>query len=121
MKNLIGNISGRKEDDMPYIKREDRKSINVALNPFLKCIRGRTIVGGRISVGEINYILSSIIHAWVDTLSSRMSYAVMSEAISALECAKLEFYRTVMAPYEDKKRAENGSVSFLDHNDNEVD
>lgn len=28
----------------------------------------------------------------------------------AIECAKLEFYRRVAAPYEDKKIAENGDV-----------
>jgi len=32
------------------------------------------------------------------------------DAIGALECAKLELYRRVAAPYEDTKIAENGDV-----------
>jgi len=31
-----------------------------------------------------------------------------------LECAKLELYRMIAAPYEDTKIKENGSVSDLD-------
>jgi hypothetical protein len=31
-----------------------------------------------------------------------------------LECAKLELYRMIAAPYEDKKRLANGPVSELD-------
>jgi hypothetical protein len=34
----------------------------------------------------------------------------MSSLISEVECAKLEFYRRVVSPYEDEKIKENGDV-----------
>ena len=42
--------------------------------------------------------------------AGRTRYAHLNEAIGVLECAKLELYRRVAAPYEDGKRAETGDV-----------
>lgn len=39
-----------------------------------------------------------------------LSYADINEAIGALECAKLELYRRIAVPYENRKLAENGDV-----------
>jgi hypothetical protein len=39
-----------------------------------------------------------------------LRYAHINEAIGALECAKLELYRRVAAPYEDEKMKESGDV-----------
>ena len=41
---------------------------------------------------------------------SHLAYAEFNEAIGAIECAKLELYRRMLAPYEDRKIAENGDV-----------
>ena len=38
------------------------------------------------------------------------SFATFAEILAALEATKLEFYRRVIAPYEDKKCVENGDV-----------
>jgi hypothetical protein len=37
-------------------------------------------------------------------------YARLNEVIGAIDCAKLELYRRIAAPYEDKKITENGDV-----------
>jgi hypothetical protein len=37
-------------------------------------------------------------------------YAHLNEAIGVLECAKLELYRRIAAPYEDRKMGETGEV-----------
>jgi hypothetical protein len=39
-----------------------------------------------------------------------LRYALLNEAIGALECAKIELYRRLAAPYEDEKRQETGDV-----------
>jgi hypothetical protein len=39
-----------------------------------------------------------------------LRYAHINEAVGALECAKLELYRRVAAPYEDEKMKESGDV-----------
>jgi hypothetical protein len=38
------------------------------------------------------------------------NYANINEVIGVLECAKLEIYRRVAAPYEDEKIDQNGDV-----------
>ena len=38
------------------------------------------------------------------------SYHAYNEIIGVLECVKQEFYRRMVAPYEDKKCEENGDV-----------
>jgi len=40
----------------------------------------------------------------------------INEVIGVLECAKLELYRRVAAPYEERKRIENGEVYAVLHN-----
>jgi hypothetical protein len=39
-----------------------------------------------------------------------LSYQTINDIVGALEGAKLEFYRRVAVPYEDKKIIENGDV-----------
>ena len=48
------------------------------------------------------------------------TFTTMSEVIAALEATKLEFNRAVVGPYEDRKRASNGSISTLDKTGPEV-
>ena len=78
---------------MPYIKYEQRAVLN-----------GR--VRGPMNVGELNYLITKL----VDTYIEDVSYMKINEAIGVLECAKLELYRRIAAPYEDTKKAINGDV-----------
>jgi len=61
--------------------------------------------------GELNYLLTRIIHA---TMGNEISYDKINSMIGVLECCKLELYRKIAAPYEQKKLMENGPVSDLD-------
>jgi hypothetical protein len=58
-------------------------------------------------MGEVNYIISKLV--W-ELFDSAPSYHHGNELVGALECAKQEFYRRKMAPYEEQKIAENGDV-----------
>jgi len=60
------------------------------------------------TAGELNYMITSAIDKYI--LGDRMSYSLINEAIGVLECAKLELYRRVAVPYEDKKLDDNGDV-----------
>jgi len=85
---------------MPYIKQLDRNKFDdiiEQLNPT--------------TAGELNYIMTSIIHRHVK-LNGGVSYSKLNEMIGMLECAKLELYRRIAAPYEDIKIKENGDVSL---------
>ena len=83
---------------MPYIKEADK----VRFDPI--------IIGAPIPVnaGELNYLLTQIIKRYYSDNGGR--YQQINDIIGALEGAKLEFYRRVAAPYEDKKIEENGDV-----------
>jgi len=85
---------------MPYIRNRDW--IDARLRPLLDAFASDP----HIQAGELNYIVTKILLAWLDM----PSYDRFNAAIGALECAKLELYRRMVAPYEDKKIAENGDV-----------
>lgn len=80
---------------MPYIDRLSRVDLNERA-PDLP--------------GELNYLISKMINSY---LQDRVSYTSINEVIGVLECAKLELYRRIAAPYEDKKLKANGDVYFL--------
>lgn len=79
---------------MPYLEAGIRASLN----------EGRKATKG----GELNYQISKLLNDFV--VMKGLSYATINEAMGALESAKLEFYRRVAGPYENKKIIENGEV-----------
>lgn len=80
---------------MPYIKLERREELD-------------SIHRGPTDAGELNYIFTTIVCAYL--LEHGESYQHFNDCIGALEGAKLELYRRVVANYEDKKCEENGDV-----------
>ncbi len=89
---------------MPYISQKDRDSLEHQLMSL--SVRLTTMEEGW--AGRLNYTISSLINRIIE--QKGMSYSVANEIIGVLECAKLELYRRVIAPYEDEKIAENGDV-----------
>ena len=79
---------------MPYLNKAIRSSLD----------DGRKAQKG----GELNYQVSKLLNDFV--MMKGLSYATCNEAIGALECAKLEFYRAVIGPYEELKAKQNGEV-----------
>jgi hypothetical protein len=61
------------------------------------------------TTGELNFAITALIDEYIAS-SGGVRYAVVNDVVGALECAKLELYRRVAAPYEDRKLAENGDV-----------
>jgi len=93
---------------MPYIAQKSRKIIDPYLHSLFEIIDG-------CEVGDLNYIITKIIHKWIK--ETGLAYRNINAAIGILECAKLELYRMIAAPYEDLKIKENGNISQLDTND----
>lgn len=78
--------------------------------PYLdKGIRA-SLEDGRLpdQAGELNFLITRLCDGFL--MKTGLSYKNINQAIGALECAKLELYRRVAAPYEDKKSRENGEV-----------
>jgi len=80
---------------MPYIPVKDRvKAMNFGPN----------------TPGELNYCITQLINEYIEEESDSMRYSFINACIGVLECCKLELYRRIAAPYEDKKCEENGDV-----------
>lgn len=60
------------------------------------------------TAGELNYKLAGAIDDYL--IQREPSYRALNEVVGVLECLKLEVYRRLAAPYEDKKCDENGDV-----------
>lgn len=78
---------------MPYIRPHQRREVE-AFDRALNC-------------GELNYMITKIINQY---WQNRRDYQTINDIVGALDGAKLEFYRRVVVPYEDKKIVENGDV-----------
>jgi len=92
---------------MPYITEVDRNRYDSAIADIVNRLNEQG-VDGFYPVGDLNYLISAIIDR---TLSRQgVRYKNLNAIIGALECAKLELYRRVAAPYEDEKITENGDV-----------
>lgn len=79
---------------MPYIKQECRDEL---------LSRAPT------TPGELNYILTCICNDYMRDRGEERYY-VYNEVMGALECAKFELYRRLIAPYEDASMEKNGDV-----------
>ncbi len=60
------------------------------------------------NAGELNFAITSLLIHYMQ--EQAYSYKNMNDVLGALEGAKLEFYRRVVAPYEDIKRGIHGDV-----------
>lgn len=78
---------------MPYIKEEDRKP--------------ETLLEFQ-TPGELNYFISIFLDEYL--IKYGVTYTNINTLVGVLECVKLELYRRIAAPYEDKKKEENGEV-----------
>ena len=84
---------------MPYIKKERRKVFDDFLEKLALEVQNE---------GELNYCIYKLASLVIDRKGE--SYSNLSMCSSAMEHAKLEWYRRKLAPYEDKKIEENGDI-----------
>jgi hypothetical protein len=84
---------------MPYSMQAER----------LQEIELRKIAASLMHQGQLTWAIAVLMDEFVLS-GGIVSYATLSRARAAAQDAADEWYRAVMAPYEDKKRAENGDV-----------
>ena len=85
---------------MPYNDQESRDELDPQIDKLIDQI-------DYTNMGEINYVVTRLCDALFD---GEIRYGKINSLIGALECAKLELYRRVAAPYEDSKIKSNGEV-----------
>jgi hypothetical protein len=86
---------------MPHVTPEQRELLD----------RG----GMAVSIGELTYQITAVCNEWLRPINPEergfeRGFSDYATIITALECAKLEFYRLIVAPYEDKAVERNGSA-----------
>jgi hypothetical protein len=94
---------------MPYIRKEERERYDVEIDKITSLLLDKFPGDNsrHFSVGELNYIISSIVWALFDT---NQSYTRGNELVGVLECVKQEFIRRRLNQYEDLKIKENGDI-----------
>ena len=88
---------------MPYVKPNDREFdtvVNEVVYDYL--------IDTGYDVGKLNFFFTRILDCLLQERG--VSYTNINEIIGVLECVKMELYRRIAAPYEDKKKEENGDV-----------
>ena len=80
---------------MPYVDEKARDRLDRGSEPE--------------NAGELNYAVTRLVDRYL-TNKGKIRYAHLNEVIGVLECAKQEFYRRVVSPYEDRKILESGDV-----------
>jgi hypothetical protein len=87
---------------LPYIKPESRVKYEKVLDELIGILK--SLPADEVD-GELNHVVTKILKQ-----TYPVRYFQINKAIGVLECVKLEFYRRVAAPYEDKKIKESGDV-----------
>ncbi len=83
----------------PYIPKPDRVPLEMSHHAS--------------TPGELNYLLTITALDYLD--HHKLSYKTLSEVVAAFECAKLEFVRRVVEPYEASKMRQAGDLEQYDH------
>ena len=90
---------------MPYILTSRREE----LDPFIRALATRIqcmAVPPESREGDLNYAISKLLQLMYPT----PKYSEYNAAYGMLMCCATEYYRTVIAPYEDQKKFENNPV-----------
>ncbi len=87
---------------MPYIKQDQRPSIDSVLAPLIEKLKSLPLED---QDGSLNYAVTKILKELYP-----MKYFHLNRALGVLTAIKDEFYRVVIAPYEETKIKENGEV-----------
>ena len=93
---------------MPYIRRDRRRIPDALVGEYFSAM------DSEITTGDLNYFITKLVHEWV--LKQDYNYENLARAKSVMDNASAEFYRVVIAPYEDTKieYMVNGPISKLD-------
>ena len=83
---------------MPYIEPITRRIL----------LPGDGVINEPETPGELNFLVTTLVDNFL--CNRPASYDAINAAIGVLECAKLELYRRIAAPYEDEKIVQNGDV-----------
>lgn len=89
---------------MPYVDLPTRHTLDPVVAAVVLALQR---IGPDRRAGALNYVISRVLFQLWGELPS---YRLLNEAMGILMCAAQEFYRRVVAPYEDQKCEDHGDV-----------
>lgn len=89
---------------MPYIPKSEKDKVDQRL-PALHLLELD-------NAGQLNYAMHQLISQYIS--HNKDEYQTYNDIIGVLDCVKMEFYRRVISPYEDKKILQNKDVPPYD-------
>lgn len=96
---------------MPYILQKDRKKLDRFTSQLAdKLTRVAVDSDGNVDPGFLNFAISDVLLK----IHHKVNYRNLNAIIGALECCKSEYYRRVIAPYENYKCKVNGDIFPVD-------
>lgn len=91
---------------MPYIDQKQRARLDPLIYLLTRTLKA-DYPAGRDLAGPLNYVITRLL---LDTLPDAQFYSRYALVMGIVETLKLEMYRRLVVPYEDKKAEENGDV-----------
>ena len=91
---------------MPYVEMELRDKLASPISTLAESIV-EEYPWWADAAGALNYAITCLC---LQVMPDQPHYGDLATVVGILETAKLEFYRKLAAPYEDKKCAKNGEV-----------
>lgn len=95
---------------MPYIKKEDRNQLTfTASDSNRQSAPEQGLYYERLeTAGELQYAMALMFKSYIERKG--LNYQHCNDIMGALAGAQMEFYRKIVAPYEEEKIVENGDV-----------
>lgn len=97
---------------MPYIRPSERKKVDPFIDNLIAVVCAEQ---NNDRDGIMNYILTKLVkcvytYGGTAKVPELIKYYRFQKALGLFAAVNQEFYRIYVAPYEDKKRKENGAV-----------
>ena len=90
---------------MPYIKKEDREKYDAEIDSIISKLSEQNSDSVK---GHHNYIMFTL--ALKLARERGIRYHTLQDIMGTFECCKEEFYRRIVAPYEDNAIMRNGDI-----------
>lgn len=87
---------------MPYITQGKRAQTDTEIDALIAKLQ-------KMGLGDAVYAVYRLL---TKLYGNKDSFTVKAQALSVLQAVELEYYRKVIAPYEDKKIQENGEITI---------
>lgn len=95
---------------MPYILPQDRAFLDKEIDALAEKITESSKCSEMYFAGLLNYSITKLIGLVIVKLFGKINYGLIATITGVLKNVESEFYRRMVAPYENKKRQENGDI-----------